>query len=115
MTTLIAIAPAAPPFKKQLSFTDAGGAPWPDEPSGPITGGYFYKQAIEAKVWTIAHDLNCFPDVTVKDTLGVNVGGTVVWLNKNEVQIVFEQPVAGIAFLTKEVNISKAAPPLEAV
>jgi hypothetical protein len=70
---------------------------------------------VEAKVWTIAHGLNCFPDVTVKDTVGVNVGGIVVWLSKNEVQIVFEQPVAGIAFLTKEGNISKAPPVVEAV
>lgn len=115
MTTMIAVAPATPPFRRQLRFTDAGGVPWPPTPTGPITGGYFYNQAIEAKVWTIPHYLGCFPDITVKDTVGVNVGGLVVWLNMNEVQIVFERAVAGIAFLTKETNVSKAAPQVEAV
>ena len=60
---------------------------------------YIHDQGLPNLVWTITHNLDNYPSVTVVNTANTVVIGQVDYLSTNQVQITFSNPFAGCAFL----------------
>ena len=60
---------------------------------------YTHTQASASSTWTITHNLNCFPSVTVVDSAGSVVIGDVVYISANVVSVTFIAAFAGKAYL----------------
>jgi hypothetical protein len=52
---------------------------------------FVYKQQSAASVWTITHNLDKYPSVTVVDTGFTVVYGEIEYLSKNQLQITFKE------------------------
>lgn len=64
------------------------------------TGGtYIYTQTIPEAVWTIQHDLDKFPSVTVVNINNVVLYGEMTYIDSNSLQITFSGGFSGKAFL----------------
>lgn len=79
---------------------------WPVEalppmPPTPPDDGYRYVQNTPITVWTIVHNLGFYPaGVRVEDSDGEDTIGEVSYPDINTVRIDFNQPVAGVAYLS---------------
>jgi hypothetical protein len=60
---------------------------------------YTHTQLQSAEVWTIHHNLRCFPSVTVVDSGGNTVIGDVIHVNDTLVELRFTSPFSGKAYL----------------
>lgn len=60
---------------------------------------YVHDQILPKKIWTIHHDLDCFPSVTIIDSANRVVIGEIQYLNKNEVILSFTAEFSGKAYL----------------
>lgn len=58
-----------------------------------------FNQSIAANVWTINHNLNQFPSVSLVDTLNKNIMADIKYINSNQIIVTFSRPVAGKAYL----------------
>lgn len=66
---------------------------------GSPHGTYTHTQASASATWTITHNLNCFPSVTVVDSAGSVVVGDIVYISANVVSITFVAAFGGKAYL----------------
>jgi len=66
---------------------------------GQITT-FDYAQLSASSVWTIAHNLGRYPQVTAFDTEGDQIIGTLSFPSQNVAVITFNTPVSGVAHLT---------------
>ena len=62
--------------------------------------GYVHEQVASATVWTINHDLEFVPNITVVDTFGTVVEGSYDYPNDTTVVLTFSSPFSGKAFLS---------------
>lgn len=71
------------------------------EVASGASGGttFIFDQAIPADEWNIIHDLARFPSVTVVDSAGTVVYGSVNYVSKNEITLRFTAPFSGVAYL----------------
>lgn len=60
---------------------------------------FIYKQRSPALVWTIVHNLNKFPSVTIVDSAGTIIIGEIHYLDKNSLEVSFLSKFGGVAFL----------------
>ena len=60
---------------------------------------YDHHQMIAASVWTIVHNMDRNPSVSVVDSGGSMVSGDVVYIDTNTIQITFSSGFGGTAFL----------------
>lgn len=60
---------------------------------------YVHEQIQSAKVWDIMHGLKKYPSVTVVDSAGTVVVGEVIYINTNEIRLVFNAAFSGKAYL----------------
>ena len=69
----------------------------------PIIGDitYTHNQSSVSNTWTITHNLNRFPSVTVVDSADTIVYGTVVYNSANQLTITFFQGGSALAFSGK--------------
>lgn len=58
-----------------------------------------YAQPTSSASWTIAHGLGKYPSVSVVDSAGSQIFGSVKYLDLNTVRIDFSLPFSGSAFL----------------
>lgn len=58
-----------------------------------------FNQPVAANVWTINHNLNQFPSVSLVDMLNKNIMADISYINSNQITVTFSQPVAGKAYL----------------
>ena len=72
-----------------------GGGPSAGNPHGTYT----YTQTSAAAIWTITHNLNCYPAVTIVDSAGTVVLGEIEYLTSNIVRVTFTAAFAGKAYL----------------
>lgn len=80
--------------------TAVQGPPGPPGPPGPAGGStYEHTQDIAASVWTIPHNLNRFPSITVTDHLGNLLAVDAKYLDSNIVQVTHGVPLTGYAYL----------------
>lgn len=60
---------------------------------------YIHEQGSAASTWTINHNMNCYPSVTVVDTAKTVVIGQVHYTNTNTLTITFASAFKGTAYL----------------
>jgi hypothetical protein len=60
---------------------------------------FLFDQAVASAIWTIAHNLNRYPQVTVIDSTGREVKGQIQYDSVNQVTVTFTAPFAGQASL----------------
>lgn len=60
---------------------------------------YTWNQSIALSTWTIPHNLDRFPSVTVTDNLGRRVEPDVTYISNDIVQVTHGIPFAGVAYL----------------
>lgn len=71
--------------------------------TGEVTAhqhGYTHTQSMASAVWTITHNLNRHPAVTVVDSAGSKVYGDVDYLGPNSLTVTFVAPFSGSAYLS---------------
>jgi hypothetical protein len=84
-------------------------APGPQGPSGTdgvqasdVVGlvSYKHNQATPLSTWTVVHNLNFFPNVTVFDSAESQVEGSVTHIDETRLTISFSSAIAGKAHLS---------------
>lgn len=65
----------------------------------PPQGTYTWTQSLALAVWTIPHNLDKYPSVTVVDGLGVRIEPDVVYADSNIVTVTHSAALAGKAYL----------------
>jgi hypothetical protein len=66
---------------------------------GEQVGVYIYEQEIASDSWTINHNLNTYPSITIVDSGGNTVIGSENYIDKNTVEIKFSAAFTGKAYL----------------
>ena len=71
--------------------------------TSPIIGDitYTHNQSSTSDTWTITHNLNRFPSVTVVDSANTVVIGTIVYNSVNQLTITFFAGGSAVAFQGK--------------
>lgn len=86
-------------IKEDETFVIAAGGEQgpPGTPGPPGPGGqtYIHTQAVESDTWTVNHNLNIRPSVTVFDATGTPVNAGVAHTNANQSIITFVVPLTG--------------------
>lgn len=72
----------------------------PAGPAGSSVVSYVHHQDIPAATWTIVHDLNWYPNVTVVASSGDVVEGDVAYTTSNTVALTFSGAFSGVAYLS---------------
>lgn len=80
--------------------TEAGWPPVPFFQATGLTRRNVFTQGSASSTWTISHDLGGYPSVTVVNSTGTVVVGTVTYNSTSEIQIEFTAPFSGTAYLT---------------
>ncbi len=79
-----------------------------DQPTGNVKisaeGGtgdktFLFQQVVPSSNWTIIHDLDKFPSVSVVDSSNDTVQGLVTYISKSEITINFSASFSGKAYL----------------
>lgn len=60
---------------------------------------YVHTQGVAASVWTITHNLNRKPSVTIVDSADSVVGGDIEYIDENTIRITFNASFSGKAYL----------------
>jgi hypothetical protein len=60
---------------------------------------YVFVQGVPATTWTIQHNLQKFPSITVVDSASTVVTGEYTYINNNNVTLTFSAAFAGKAYL----------------
>lgn len=60
---------------------------------------YIHVQNSASTTWTITHNLNAFPSVTVVDSANTEVIGEIIYIDVNNISIMFSSPFGGRAYL----------------
>lgn len=63
-------------------------------------GYYQHKQSVRSTIWSIVHNLNKIPNITVLDEDGYDVIGDVIFTNLNCLTVSFGMPIKGEAYLS---------------
>lgn len=77
------------------------GDPGPEGPPGPsgTETTYTFTQLAAVYSWDIIHLLNRYPSVTVIDSGGTEIIPNVSYISDDEIQLYFENPTSGKAYL----------------
>lgn len=84
-------------------------APGPQGPSGadgtqadniPDLVAYAHTQSATSSTWTVTHNLNFYPNVTVFDSAGTMVEGSVTHTDNTQLTITFSATISGKAYLS---------------
>lgn len=65
----------------------------------PDTVSYTHNQETPALTWTINHNMDKYPSVTIVDDNGIVMVGTVQYVSSNQVVVTFLEAVSGKAYL----------------
>lgn len=90
------------PETESVTIIDIGPQGPQGEQGAPGSGGdlnYIHNQISSASTWNIAHNLGKRPSVTVVDTGDNIVTGDVIYVDDNNVQILFASAFTGKAYL----------------
>lgn len=66
---------------------------------GSIKVRHIHTQNQPAPVWTINHNLNCYPSINIVDSANSEVIGEVNYINQNTVELSFTAAFSGAAYL----------------
>ena len=62
--------------------------------------GYVYYQQTASNTWTISHNLNFYPNVTVVDSAGTVIEGEIAYVSRSEIVLTFRSSFTGQAYLS---------------
>jgi hypothetical protein len=89
-----------------LKYYDASTGKWitmgygtPETPSTSGDKTYIHKQNSAASVWVVVHNLDKYPSVTVQDSGGNLVVGSITYNSTNSLTLQFSAPFSGTAYL----------------
>lgn len=68
-------------------------------PTGSAHGTYTHSQSAASATWTIVHNLNCKPSVTIVDSGGNVQIGEVLYVSDNQITVTFAAAFSGYAYL----------------
>ncbi len=68
-------------------------------PTGSAHGTYTHTQSSASATWTIVHNLNCKPSVTIVDSAGNVQIGEVLYDSDNQITLAFAAAFSGFAYL----------------
>jgi hypothetical protein len=69
-------------------------------PTGDVVSStYIHHQAIASSVWVVTHNLGSFPSVTIVDSAGTMVMGSIQYNSDSQFTITFSGAFAGKAYL----------------
>lgn len=95
------LTPAQQPLP--LALSAGGSLPLDLNLAIPVAGGsaltFTWSQASALAIWTIPHNLNRYPSVTVVDSTGAVVETGVRYVDENIVQVTADQPFSGKAYI----------------
>lgn len=75
-------------------------APGPQGPAGNSASiFYIFNQATPSSVWTINHNLNGYPALTVFDSANSECVGTINYVDTNNLTLTFSTAFSGTAYL----------------
>lgn len=60
---------------------------------------YTFNQATPSVTWSITHDLQRHPSVTIVDSSGNHIMGETFYQDNNNIILTFSAPFAGVAYL----------------
>ncbi len=60
---------------------------------------FVFEQGLASDTWSIVHNLNRYPSVTIVDSANTEVEGDIQYIDKNNIIIKFSGPFSGKAFL----------------
>lgn len=60
---------------------------------------FIFDQLVSSSEWMIQHNLEKYPSVTILDSAGTNVIGDVVYIDNNNLKIIFSSKMSGKAYL----------------
>lgn len=85
-----------------LNFTLPSGPTGPQGPPGRdgVTTSYIHEQVTPSATWSINHMLNYYPNVTVVDSGGSDVVGSISYVDQDNLVITFNAPFGGKAYLS---------------
>lgn len=69
-------------------------------PSGDKAIAYRHIQSDTSNTWTVMHNLNFYPNVTVIDSAGTICEGDIAYVSSNELILTFAGAFSGEAFLS---------------
>ena len=61
---------------------------------------FAHTQGVSSNSWTITHNLNFYPNVTVVDSAGTIVEGEITYTNRNSLVLNFQTAFSGNAYLS---------------
>ena len=61
---------------------------------------YTHTQSISSNTWSITHNLNFFPNVTVVDSSGAICEGEIAYTSNDALTITFSGQFSGVAYLS---------------
>jgi hypothetical protein len=75
------------------------GADGPAGPAGPPGSSFEFSQPSASDTWVIPHNLDAHPSVTVVDSSGRIIEGSIVYDSRNQLTVTFSAAFAGSAYL----------------
>ena len=66
----------------------------------PVGGTFIHTQYSASNTWNITHNLGYNPNVTVVDSAGSLIEGTIEYTNTNSIVLLFSASFAGTAYLS---------------
>lgn len=108
----ISLLPGVPGQRGPTGPTGPTGIPGPTGPTGPAGDvtqleatipslvSYTHNQASVASTWTITHNLNFRPNVTVFDSANTMVEGSITHISNTELSVSFSAGISGTAYLS---------------
>ena len=64
-----------------------------------IGATYTHLQPLPSATWSVVHNLNTFPSVTVLDSANEVILGDVRYVDANNIQLIFTAAFSGVAYL----------------
>lgn len=61
---------------------------------------YAHNQGTASATWTIVHNLDFYPNVTVQDSAGTIVEGEIAYTSRNQIVLTFSAAFSGKAYLS---------------
>ena len=80
------------PQSSNISILNSGG-------SASSHGTHTHTQTSASSIWTITHNLNCYPAVTIVDSADTVVFGDIEYISANVVRVTFVAAFGGKAYL----------------
>lgn len=93
----------SPNGRSTVALVSEVGIPGPVGPTGPAGppggSGLVFSQVAPLQIWNINHNLNRFPSVTLIDTAGDEIITDYIYIDSNNIQVIFSAATAGKAYL----------------